>query len=338
MVTTTDQASNEGSLRYAIDNIEPGGIIKFSPALKGATIKIEGSQLEILKSVTIDALDLFDTKAGIPGITIEGNKKGAVFYINNNTTKTNVKLVGLNITGGFCEIVNQYSLLSVSNCSINNCSTGIYNKQTLFINGCAVYGNGQNDTEGHGIKNEGVINLINCAICNNRCNERDGGGIYNNGQCTITKYSVYNNIADEHGGGICNSDGSLTLTDGRVYGNKAQVGGGISSSGNLVITNSSIYSNQAILHSFGGGIYCDECPSVCVQRSAIYGNSAGSENKSGYGGGIYTKSERFFIANSAVYGNRCTERGAGLYFGGIQFAVVNCTVAGNYAGQSFLNL
>ena len=73
LVVSTLEDENDGnfsagdlSLREAIANAEAGATITFDPSLSGGTILLDGEELSIDKSLTIDA-------ASANGITINGN-------------------------------------------------------------------------------------------------------------------------------------------------------------------------------------------------------------------------------------------------------------------------
>ena len=70
------------SLREAIAYVEAdaslGSTLTFDASLKGQTIQLLGTQLEISQGLTIDASSLYDAESQTPGITIDGNQTSRV--------------------------------------------------------------------------------------------------------------------------------------------------------------------------------------------------------------------------------------------------------------------
>ncbi len=98
------KAEGEGTLRWAIDqaNDNGGGTIKFADDLNGAIYLGATGELEIKRSLTIDASNLSD------GITISAANDASevygthrVFNINGSSADTTkVEMIGVTITGG----------------------------------------------------------------------------------------------------------------------------------------------------------------------------------------------------------------------------------------------
>ncbi|MBQ6829249.1 MAG: fibronectin type III domain-containing protein, partial [Thermoguttaceae bacterium] len=102
-----DPSDGEISLREAISYAETGATITFDETLKGGTITLAGTQLEITKGLTVDASALYDAENDAPGLTLDANKESRVLYVNVNTPEnTMVTLIGLEITGGYASIYN----------------------------------------------------------------------------------------------------------------------------------------------------------------------------------------------------------------------------------------
>ncbi|MBQ4202092.1 MAG: hypothetical protein II655_00150, partial [Thermoguttaceae bacterium] len=104
VVTTSEDVVNafDGaiSLREALAYATAGDVITFDPSLAGKTITLSAGQLEISKSVTIDASALWGARNDKPGITIDANRRSRVFCVDENLT---VSFNGLAITGGYAE-------------------------------------------------------------------------------------------------------------------------------------------------------------------------------------------------------------------------------------------
>ena len=124
------------SLREAIGRAEAGDTIKFDSSLTGQTITLSGTQLEITKSITIDASAFND------GITINANQLSRVFYITDGTTDIPAQLIGLTITGGK-----------------ESEGGGIYNGGMLMVTNSTISGNTAY-ASGGGIYNDDNVLLI----------------------------------------------------------------------------------------------------------------------------------------------------------------------------------
>jgi uncharacterized delta-60 repeat protein len=244
-----------GSLRQAIldANALPGvNLIQFAPGAYG-TITLTSGELLITD-------DLFISGPGATNVIVDGNHASRVLHIDSGKTVT---IAGLTITHGLAigsrdadviggGILNAYSALTVSNCTIS----------------------GNSAFHGGGIFNAGLggsasLQIVNSILSSNSAVGGFGGGIYNDGALggsatvRIANSTLSGNSAYQ-GGGIDNggiNGGSVTLTiaNSTVSGNVADIGGGIinealgSGNGKLVIANSTVSANSA--NTIAGGIY-----------------------------------------------------------------------------------
>ncbi|MBO7726767.1 MAG: hypothetical protein J6S40_09920, partial [Thermoguttaceae bacterium] len=189
------------SLREAISYAETGGTITFDTSLANKTITLAGAELTIDKSLTIDA-------SSIGGISIDGNGKSRIIFINGESGDVTVELTALSIKNG---------------CGENG--GGIFNDEgTLKISNSAVSGN-HASWRGGGISNDGALTLINTVISGNSAGSH-GGGIFNDGDLIVTNTTVSGNyVLSEYGdgGGISsyNNDCTMTLTNSIVSFNYA---------------------------------------------------------------------------------------------------------------------
>ena len=269
-----DAVDNVVSLRDAIYRAQTGDTITFDDCLAGGTITLCGTELRIVRGITIDA-------SSVGGITIDAGGKSEVLWTQTRTgDETNlVQLVGLTITGG-----------------VNPSGGGIINQEcTLILTDCVVSGNTTNavsSSAGGGIANyNGTLTLTNCTVSGNTAEY--GGGIYNcGGKLTMTNCTILGNTASSSGGGIYNNNrGTLTLTNCAVSGNAyVYTGGGIcNDNGTLTLTNCAIFVNtqtyycqfDIISNSTGGGI-SNRGGTLTLTNCTVAGNSAG------YAGGIYS--------------------------------------------------
>jgi hypothetical protein len=169
------------------------------------------------------------------------------------------------------------------------------------------YGSGGGD--GGGIYNGGSLQISNSTIRDNAAGDGgfsgrgpysnrggSGGGIYNKGTLKVTKSTISGNRTGTggedldgegncggSGGGICNI-GALTVTDCTVSSNST--GDGSGEHGNS---------------GSGGGIYSySQTLELC--NSTIFGNTAGTIEVDGIGGGVYTNG-MLLVGNTILAGN-----------------------------------
>ena len=211
--TTTDPASwSESdtvvSLREAIARAGEGDRITFADSLAGKTITLNGSELEILEAVSIDA-------SSIGGMSIDADGKSGVFVVMGLNEDLPIEMSGLTITGGQSitgsGVFLLFGTLNLTDCTItgNHASDdgsgvggGIYNSGNLTLNACIVSDNTALSFGG-GIYNNGNLDLTNCLISDNST-EMFGGGIYNSGMLSMTCSTVAGNRSGYEGAGIDN--------------------------------------------------------------------------------------------------------------------------------------
>jgi len=80
-----DKISLREAILYAHADATLGDTITFAPSLKGATIKLFGTQLEIKQAITIDASALYNVSTQTPGLTVDADGKSRVFRLNGGT-------------------------------------------------------------------------------------------------------------------------------------------------------------------------------------------------------------------------------------------------------------
>ncbi len=228
-----------GSLRWAIVNTPPNGLVDFSSSLKGKTIVLKAGQVVIDKVLTIRGL-------GCDFLTVSGNNVSRVFYVNatglapttisdmtvtkGNGTGPDLSGFGNASHGGGIHNVGNLQLLRVcvtANKSPLGSGGGIYNRGTLsgLTDSTVSYNTaGQN---GGGIFDEQDMTIIRSSITNNSAGG-DGGGIQEAGTANLINTTISSNTAAGSGGGL-NDQGGTTLKTYNVTitGNTAAVGGGM---------------------------------------------------------------------------------------------------------------
>ena len=238
------------SLREAIAWAADGDTITFDASLKGSTIRLGGSELTLLKDLTIDGDVDGDGKADI---TISGdtNNNGvadagdsAIFVIDDGASVTLRSLTLTDGRGG---------------------------------DGGAIYATGNT-----------TLALHDTTVQNSVATD-DGGGIYTLGDLTIVNSTISGNTAQDNGGGII-ARGALTVINSTIYGNTGtdNIGGigfyGDSGDGDtLTIRNSTISGNtvtnaDAVLDlGFAAGIRLYSGARATITNSIIAGNSSAYE-------------------------------------------------------------
>ena len=194
-VTTVEDRDNpfvfgDVSLREAIAEAAVGQLetITFAPGLNGYAIGLDGEELLIDKSLTIDATGLSC------GVNISGNNTSRVFRIDSG----NVTLRGISITRGYAD--------DASGGGIFNAGNLILSQSTVFDNNAGINGGGVYNDAG------GSLTAENCTLVGNSAT--DGGGIYavsgsistSINHCTITE-----NSASNTGGGLLIDGSTVTL-------------------------------------------------------------------------------------------------------------------------------
>ena len=223
---TSDNASDTGSLRYAVNTAVDGDTITFADSVIG-TITLTNGPLSVMTNVTIEG----------PGpvlLTISGNNASPVFQIYAVGT---VNLSGLTIANG------------------NNSNNGggidhIYTSGTLVVNACAFSGNTTAAGGGAIANGGGTLTVQNTTFSGN--SGQVGGAMFNNsGTATIENSTLFNNSASGGPGGGIFNNGAMTINNTTVTGNG---GGGISNNGGgptIAISNSIVAVNASY--------DCDSC-------------------------------------------------------------------------------
>ena len=300
------------SLREAIQyagNSELGTEITFDSNLAGKTIRLsteEGfGQLVIDRSLTINAMSLWNANAGTPGLTLDAGRKlsdadGRVLSIFNADETLDVTLKGLAITGGM-----------VTPSDANR----------LEGNGGGIYINGEN------------VTLQNVVVTGNRAG--NGGGVFSqSGILSVEDSVIDGNVATVHGGGVYHDSGELTITDSTLSHNQAAASGGAIYSGNelLQVTGAMIFGNEA---GRGGGVYS---AGMGEDASGIANSLISGNVSTNVGAGIFASEDRLTITNCTVAGNVSSRDGSGLYSDGSTLVINNTIVANNPAGENGLDI
>ncbi len=265
-----------GSLRQAIldaNDCPATNTITFAPSAYG-TITLTSGELEVTSDLIIDG-------PGATNVSVNGNYPNTtnrVFHIDPGLYVTIFGLTitnGVNISGGGGGIINDHSMLTISNCTISGNSSygsagGIMNdgessgSATLVIVNSTLGGNSAYNAGG-GILNEGEVGSATLVIVNSTLSGNSaysGGGLYND--------------AEDHGNNL------VRIFNSTVSSNFANTGGGIYNDGELgsatlVIVNSTLSGNSATNGPGGGGIFnLGQSGNAMLEilNSTLSGNSA----------------------------------------------------------------
>jgi hypothetical protein len=252
VTNTSDDISDTGSLRYAIDQANKTfGIdtIDFSLPTLPLTIKLTGESLDITSDLNING-------PGANLLTIDGNLASSVLSIGSSST---VGIFGLTIANGNNGILNQGNL-TVTNSIISGnrgtdffANSGIFSNSgnltvtnsTFFDNGAGIYGFNSN-----------------IAVTDSTFSGNDVGISSANGSnTTATNNTIFGNNT-----GISGFFSDIAITNNTISGNN---GTGIGSFRSFIrVTNSTIFGNQGV------GIDNSES-TIQLKNTIVAGNSEG---------------------------------------------------------------
>lgn len=270
--------------------------INFVPALAGQTVNLNGTELAITETLTIDSTGLLGS------FTINAGLNSRIFNIT--AANGNFTLAGLTLTNGRTVGNDATGVTTNNGGAIRSVTSG-----NLTIDRSMVSGSSTTGTYAY------------------------GGGIYTYGNLTLTNSTVTGNSTTGYnslGGGI-DAYGNVTLTNSTVSGNFTTgtnaLGGGIAGYANVLINNSVVSGNNtAGGGAYGGGVYASG--NVTVSNSTVSGNY--TTGLTAGGGGVYAYGN-ITLTNSTVSGNNTA--GANSAGGGLATAgnatLTNSTLSGN---------
>ena len=366
--SVSDSATVEGSLRRALLNAKDGDVVRFSPALKGKTIVLSGSELVVDKLIVIDATDLWDETGDAPGLTIDANGASRAFLIRNSCA-----ISGLTVTGGRADegagiyVANGGKAFALDKCRVvGNRAYGVgggllslYNR--LLISDCVfkdnVASNDSNDSlkgRGGAIYYAGSLVVQNSAFVDNS-SAVDGGAIYTYcaGDLTIQACAFEGN-ASKWGGALF-SLFDASVVDSRFADNSASsCGGAVYSYGDSSYKNCEFVANSAYwagafysdcnddkivgcrfvdnVASEGGGAIEGGCAPLEIVDSDLLSNSAMM------GGAIYYRGSKLILTNCEISRNTASSGGGAYVRFEEEFRAANCVISensGDYVGAGF---
>jgi hypothetical protein len=293
VTSTSDNPSDTGSLRYALNNATPGEVIDFAANVRtidlSNTLNAAGLTIGVNLSITNDQ--------GVGPVTIDGGGHFTDFTVIG--AAVTASLSGLTIAGGTGGgggggIAIYSGTVTVSNTTISNNSAspgpsgndvgggGILNYGTLRVSNGIFSDNSAhgNLAAGGGIFNAGTLSVSNSTFSNNTA-DGSGGGISNSATLTVNSSTFANNSTNGSGGGIFNLGGGgfalamLTINNSTFSSNAAGgSGGGISNYGTLTVSNSTFSANLVFSGApQGGGINTNSYPAlVTLNGDIVSGN------------------------------------------------------------------
>jgi len=222
-LVTSENDSGDGSLRKAITDINPNGMIYITDSVKTITL---ASPLSIDKNLIIEG----------NGVTLKRNTSIATLRLLNISSQTAVVNISrINFEDGndtFGGAINNYGTLTLESCAFSNNQSdfggAIRNNGTLTLKSCIFSDNQATSYAWGGAicdgSSRGPLTIESCIFSGNQSDGSDGNGgaIYANGTTAIVKgCTFYQNSAATSGGAIYLLNGSLTLTGNLFYGNTA---------------------------------------------------------------------------------------------------------------------
>ena len=199
------------------------------------------SMICVTRSLTLQARE--------PGSVVfhAGDHRRRVMLIGSNAHAIEVRVIGINITGGF----NGGAVTGAGGVVVEHSSSALFNLVSIS----------NNQKGGLAIADDASVTLHAVNVHNNGLYHAsyDGGGVSlrNRGSLTMHGGSLTHNRADYNGGGLAAFDDSTAILDGvHVHDNIAGNGGGLSvSSGSVQLANRSKVYNNHLLPAMGANHY-----------------------------------------------------------------------------------
>ncbi len=273
--TVTVQNVNDSgpdSLRQALVDVCPGGVVNFLPDLAGLSVALS-STLWITQNLTVDGSGL------TPPIQISGDNNGdgapdvGVFYIDpsGSATLSHLEIVsGTASYGGGVYAFGRVTLISSTlSGNIANYGGGLANLAPATLISSTLSGN--TATRGGGVYSLLGVTLINSLVFSNTATNA-GGGLYNyDGTAAVTDSRFISNTAPGGAGGGLYNTGTLAVTQGTFSGNGAGWGGGLHNAGVATVVSSTFSSNSSANYGSGGGL--ENTGTLTLTQSSVLTNT-----------------------------------------------------------------
>ena len=314
--------SGTGSLREAVDTIQPNGVITFAPTV---TLIDLATPLRIQKRLIINGPGTNNLIIRGP-LTGYGDGETRIFSVSAGVSARISKL-SINYSG-----INNDGTLFLSEVSLTqpfyNPSYGvILSTGNLTLNN-SVVADGKTPFKGGGIAvTTGKLVMNNSYIRNNKADWKSstGGGIYLNGTGRINKSTIAANYTSDvlnfdNGGGIYVAGGNLSIVNSTLDGNTAYGSG----SGNAIYAAPNARAfllNCTVTRNNGGTTY----PNAITSNSNVTLKNTLVSNNSDIRGTIISGGNNFISQSSG---------GAGYVTSDILNIVPDITALGNFGGPT----
>ncbi|MFO0968310.1 MAG: right-handed parallel beta-helix repeat-containing protein [Gemmataceae bacterium] len=336
VTSAVDDASQHGSLRYALAHAHDGDTILLTGAVAKTGITLTQGEL-ILTQQNLTIVGAGDDRPA----KISGGQQARVFEVapGASVTLRNLTITdGAGTTGDPADphegrgggiVVDENAVLTITGCTVSHNSTELL---------------------GGGIADYGTLTVRDCTLSDNHVMVRYGGAIAVfsgapfstpfSATMTITGSTVSDNTAHENGAGITGVASTVTLNNCRVIGNSTDLydGAGLNNHGGTMTVNHSIVAGNTA-GNFGGGIQnfigstltlndCDVCGNSASGAGGIdnYGAltlvdsrlSNNSTRKFGAGGAIFNEYGGTVSVKDSLLSMNTADYGGGIYsFGDI---------------------
>ncbi|MBR0224463.1 MAG: fibronectin type III domain-containing protein, partial [Thermoguttaceae bacterium] len=279
LADTVNAYDNVVTLREAITvYASAGDTVTFAPALKGGTITLGGEQIEIAKSLKLDASALWDAAQNAPGVTIDANYRSQILCVNatDESGPIVVEIDSLAFAHGSTTTSGDYysggaiyagydSTLTISNSVFNANLAGeggaiYFSGSTLNISGSIFV---DNDADDYG----GAIYAVEARQANVSDSVFDGNGCGMGGGA-IAAFNTTLNVS-----GVEFHDNSTWMGLGSPYGS----GGAVSQEGGTLNVSNSVFCDNGV-DGWGGAVSAEHADvvitnSTFTQNEAFYGSA-----------------------------------------------------------------
>lgn len=268
LTVTNTNDSGAGSLRQAIIDTAPGGVVDFAPGLSGQTVTLS-SEIVLAKALTVDASALSN------GFIVAGANSTRLLRVNAAGNLTLRKLTFKNGNG--------------TGAADNGFGGAIYNVGTTNVQLCTFQRNVGSNYGGaiyNGLSSTLIVDRSTFTV---NSTTLYGGAIASSGVCTVLGSTFQGNTSTYEGGAIYTDFyGTLTARNSTFLNNTAIYYGGAIFSGSAIVLESVTLTRNSSTR-IGGGIYNDffgtltmnntiVAKNVSPESPELFGNFTGAGN------------------------------------------------------------
>ncbi len=283
-----------------------GDAIIFSPKLAGATISINGAQIDVHKTLTIDASALYDETNGAAGLSIDAGGISRIFEIvSGKTTLKGLRLVGgSSFESGGAIKVDAFASLTLENVVLQGNVAELYGgaigadaTAAVSVVDSSLFGNSAGLLGGAVYASSASLDIANSILSENAA--QFGGAVAATASATLTIDAsvLHDNVATHSGGAVYATgvNAVRTITNAKIHHNVANSGAGVYSSGYqsvLTLQNSSVYQNTSVQE--GSAL------EVKTGKLDVYHSTISKNVSNGNSAGVYTYYADSYYYNSIV--------------------------------------